>query len=82
MTEPKIRPARLTSCPTCKKSVVYDVANPFRPFCSERCKNEDIIAWADEGFRIAGKAPDPDEEGDGDDVRRPHGASDPVDPES
>ncbi|MCX6108845.1 MAG: DNA gyrase inhibitor YacG [Proteobacteria bacterium] len=76
MTEPKIRPARLTSCPTCKKSVVYDVANPFRPFCSERCKNEDIIAWADEGFRIAGKAPDPDEEGDGESPLHPSASLD------
>ena len=62
MTEKSIRPSRLTSCPTCKKNMLYDVANPFRPFCSDRCKNEDIIAWADGGFRIAGKPVDPDAE--------------------
>jgi uncharacterized protein len=55
---------RVVSCPHCRASVRYDVTNPFRPFCSARCKGEDIIGWADEKFRIAGK-PDPDGEGDG-----------------
>lgn len=30
-------------------------SNPFRPFCSERCKLLDLGAWADESHRIAGE---------------------------
>ena len=30
-------------------------ANPFRPFCSERCKNLDLGAWASESFRVPEK---------------------------
>ncbi len=41
-------------CPTCKKETEWE-GNPFRPFCSERCKNIDLAAWASEEYRIAGK---------------------------
>ncbi len=30
----------------------YSQKNPFRPFCSERCKLIDLGQWADEKFRI------------------------------
>jgi endogenous inhibitor of DNA gyrase (YacG/DUF329 family) len=39
-------------CPNCKKKVAYSQTNPFRPFCSERCKLIDLGAWADEKYRI------------------------------
>ncbi len=45
-------------CPTCQKAVEWSSDNPFRPFCSERCKLIDLGEWADESHRIAGK-PDP-----------------------
>jgi endogenous inhibitor of DNA gyrase (YacG/DUF329 family) len=53
---PKVR------CPHCgKQSDWYD--NPFRPFCSERCKLIDLGAWADDRYRIPGEpVPDPDED--------------------
>jgi endogenous inhibitor of DNA gyrase (YacG/DUF329 family) len=35
--------------------VRYDITNAFRPFCSERCKNEDIVSWAEGTYRIPGK---------------------------
>lgn len=38
-------------CPTCKKIEEY-TNNPFRPFCSERCKLIDLGAWASESFSI------------------------------
>jgi len=76
MTEKSTRPPKLTSCPTCKKSLVYDVSNPFRPFCSDRCKNEDIIAWADGGFHIAGQPLDPDAEDGGQAPFRPADSTD------
>ena len=48
-------------CPTCRKSAPWE-GNPFRPFCSERCKMIDLGAWADEGYRIPGdKKPDNEE---------------------
>ena len=61
MADPLSRPPRrIVTCPTCKGDSIYDVSNAFRPFCSERCKNMDFGAWADEGFRVAAD-PEPDE---------------------
>jgi len=44
---------RLVSCPQCGGDSVYAPSNPYRPFCSQRCKNIDFGAWADESFRVA-----------------------------
>ena len=41
-------------CPTCKKSVEWTETNPWRPFCSERCKLIDLGAWANEEYRVPG----------------------------
>ncbi len=41
-------------CPTCKKKTKWK-NNPFRPFCSERCKLIDLGRWASEEFRIEGE---------------------------
>lgn len=41
-------------CPICRKITDwYD--NPYRPFCSERCKLLDLGAWASEGYRVPGE---------------------------
>ena len=32
----------------------------FRPFCSDRCKNRDFGAWANEEYRIANATPPDD----------------------
>ncbi len=40
------------TCPTCGGSSVYAASNPFRPFCSERCKQIDLGAWASERFTM------------------------------
>jgi endogenous inhibitor of DNA gyrase (YacG/DUF329 family) len=32
---------------------VWSSASQFRPFCSERCKNVDLGAWASERYAIA-----------------------------
>ncbi len=38
---------RLVDCPSCKTPCAFDKAlNPYRPFCSARCKNLDLGAWA------------------------------------
>lgn len=44
---------RLVRCPNCGGDSVYAPSNPSRPFCSERCKNLDLGAWASESFRVA-----------------------------
>lgn len=46
--------ARLAPCPTCKRPARLDPDNPWRPFCSERCKLIDLGEWFDESHRIAG----------------------------
>jgi uncharacterized protein len=39
----------------------------WRPFCSERCRNEDLAQWADGGYRVAGDpVPTPDDDADPD----------------
>lgn len=49
---------KLISCPQCGKPAPYRADNPFRPFCSERCKLGDLGAWANEDYRVAVKTPD------------------------
>ncbi len=44
-------------CPTCRQKTDW-LNNPFRPFCSERCKLVDLGAWASEKFVIEGKLDD------------------------
>ncbi|MGH7906671.1 MAG: DNA gyrase inhibitor YacG [Candidatus Binataceae bacterium] len=41
-------------CPICKRPAGSSPANPFRPFCSERCRSIDLGGWAGEGYRIEG----------------------------
>lgn len=48
----------LVDCPTCGKKVEWITANKFRPFCSERCKNADLGAWAEEKYTIEDSEPE------------------------
>jgi endogenous inhibitor of DNA gyrase (YacG/DUF329 family) len=45
-------PLRVVRCPQCGGDSEWSPANPFRPFCSERCKMIDLGAWADESYRV------------------------------
>ena len=56
---------KLVRCPACGGDSVYATDNPYRPFCSERCKNMDLGAWASESFRMPTEAP-PDDQPYGD----------------
>lgn len=47
----------LVSCPCCKNKTTWE-ENPWRPFCSERCKMIDLGRWAQEDYRIAGSTLD------------------------
>ncbi|MDO8334502.1 MAG: DNA gyrase inhibitor YacG [Nitrosomonas sp.] len=42
----------IVNCPQCGKKVVWETTNCFRPFCSERCKTNDLSQWAQESYRI------------------------------
>lgn len=43
------------ACPQCQKEMIWDSDNPFRPFCSERCKLIDFGAWVNDRHVIAGE---------------------------
>ncbi|MGP1956474.1 MAG: DNA gyrase inhibitor YacG [Arsenophonus sp. NC-PE1-MAG3] len=40
-------------CPTCHKIVIWQKSNPYRPFCSKRCRLIDLAEWAFEEKRIS-----------------------------
>jgi endogenous inhibitor of DNA gyrase (YacG/DUF329 family) len=42
------------TCPTCGKPVEWK-DNPWRPFCSERCKLIDFGRWANEEYLVPGQ---------------------------
>ncbi|MGD0281688.1 MAG: DNA gyrase inhibitor YacG [Dissulfurispiraceae bacterium] len=44
-------------CPVCRRKTTWE-ENPFKPFCSERCKLTDLGKWASEEYRV----PDEDTE--------------------
>lgn len=44
---------RLVDCPRCHMPSVYSSANPWRPFCSRRCREADLGAWASEAYRVS-----------------------------
>lgn len=53
MTEQK---PLIVKCPSCGADVPWNASSPQRPFCSERCRNQDFIAWANESQVIGGDA--------------------------
>jgi endogenous inhibitor of DNA gyrase (YacG/DUF329 family) len=44
--------ARIIRCPQCGEETVFAPENPWRPFCSERCRLIDLGAWASEAYRV------------------------------
>ena len=48
------------ACPNCKSLSVFSPENPFRPFCSKRCKMIDLGEWASESYKIPEKTPPKD----------------------
>ncbi|MBI4740543.1 MAG: DNA gyrase inhibitor YacG [Betaproteobacteria bacterium] len=47
---------RVVRCPQCGRETTLGQNrlpdNPWRPFCSERCKTIDLGAWASEAYRM------------------------------
>jgi endogenous inhibitor of DNA gyrase (YacG/DUF329 family) len=50
-------------CVLCRR---HAVENEWRPFCSERCKLQDLARWADGTYRVPDEPVDEDEDGDDD----------------
>lgn len=54
-------------CPNCGQHNTWQPENPFRPFCSDRCKLIDLGEWANETRKIPGEILDPNLPADGND---------------
>lgn len=64
---------RRVRCPGCGQQGEYSADNPFRPFCSERCRNTDFGAWASERYRVAAPpTQDDDDAGEAPSLQPPH----------
>lgn len=48
-------------CPICQTPMRW-ADNPYRPFCSDRCKLIDLGAWASDGYVVAGTPEQTDSE--------------------
>ena len=48
-------------CPECGTTASVAADNPFRPFCSERCRLLDLGEWLTDGYAIAGREADEEE---------------------
>lgn len=55
-------PKRTVPCPGCRQPSEYSADNPYRPFCSQRCKLGDLGAWAEERYRVEAQPPREDDE--------------------
>ena len=60
----------MKKCPTCDKQVEWQ-DNPFRPFCSERCKLIDLSKWVSEEYRVPGRSVPAEPVEDDEDHSRP-----------
>lgn len=61
-SEPQVSAGPQVPCPTCRRLCLFAPANPWRPFCSERCKGADLGAWANEQYRVAAAPPQDDDD--------------------
>ncbi|MET0518618.1 MAG: DNA gyrase inhibitor YacG [Burkholderiaceae bacterium] len=48
---------KIVRCPTCGGDSIFAPSNSWRPFCSERCRQIDLGAWASESFRMPAAPP-------------------------
>jgi hypothetical protein len=51
------------TCPICRRTTTWE-ENPWRPFCSERCKLIDLGKWASEQYRIPSQGAEEEKEHD------------------
>ena len=55
---------REIKCPQCGHLTFYSPENPFRPFCSERCRLIDLGEWASESYKVSHTSNDQDHDED------------------
>ncbi len=48
----KTRVPRSVNCPICGQTVPWLPESVHRPFCSARCRDIDLGAWASEKYRV------------------------------
>lgn len=51
-------------CPACGGPSPFTPTNAWRPFCSERCRLEDLAAWAEDRYRVAAAPSEDDLQGE------------------
>lgn len=63
-TEGRRVASRIGNCPQCRKRTRLDDSNPWRPFCSQRCKLIDLGDWLNERYSIPAEElpPNPDDD--------------------
>lgn len=54
MSRANIRNGKQKGCPLCGQPT----AAPFGPFCSQGCRDRDLLRWLGEGYRVPGPATD------------------------
>lgn len=54
------RTAPTVPCPRCREPAELSPDNPYRPFCSKRCRLIDLGAWANDEYAIPGDPLDAD----------------------
>ena len=52
------RSGPIRKCPICRKPR----SEAHTPFCSQRCRDRDLMRWLDEGYVLPGPAVDPEDE--------------------
>ncbi len=60
-----MRKLRRVRCPQCRRLTDWH-DNPWRPFCSERCRLIDLGAWAEGRYGIPGESLSEQQENNGD----------------
>ncbi|RED17369.1 hypothetical protein DFR46_2416 [Parasphingopyxis lamellibrachiae] len=50
-------PSRSKGCPVCGAEPSADQ----KPFCSEGCRNRDLLQWLGDGYRVPGPPADPEQ---------------------
>lgn len=55
-----MKQARAHFCPGCGKEASVGPDNPWRPFCSERCKMADLGQWFAERYSVPAEPEEPD----------------------
>lgn len=50
MPKPSIPKPRAKGCPVCGKPGVA----PHAPFCSQGCRDRDLLRWLGDGYRVPG----------------------------